>query len=57
MRFKRLSISVNEVEMCLHLEKDFTTAASKFNSGILAFFFLITSTCKRGAYNMFVWFR
>lgn len=39
MRFKRLSISVNEVEMCLHLEKDFTTAASKFNSGILGFLF------------------
>lgn len=36
MRFKRLSIFVNEVERCLHLEKDFTTPASKFIGGILA---------------------
>lgn len=38
MRFKRLSISVNQVEMCLHLEKDFSTAASQFNGGIWGVF-------------------
>lgn len=41
MRFKRLSVFVNEVKRCLHLEKDFTTALSRFTGYVFFFFAFI----------------